>query len=104
MPWQIRPAKPRHGWRKSGRQTSAADIYWLPSRAFLTPTPTLAQRIVRAKTKIRDAKIPYQVPAPAELPERLDSVLRVVYLVCNEDYSASSGATLTRRDLSEEAK
>ncbi|MBD9359562.1 RNA polymerase sigma factor [Methylomonas fluvii] len=73
------------------------------ARAFLTPTPTLAQRIVRAKTKIRDAKIPYQVPAPAELPQRLDSVLRVVYLVFNEGYSASSGAALTRHDLSEEA-
>ncbi|MBD9358813.1 RNA polymerase sigma factor [Methylomonas albis] len=73
------------------------------ARAFLTPTPTLAQRIVRAKTKIRDAKIPYQVPVPAELPQRLDSVLRVVYLVFNEGYSASSGAALTRHDLSEEA-
>ncbi|OAH99062.1 RNA polymerase sigma factor [Methylomonas methanica] len=73
------------------------------ARAFLTPTPTLAQRIVRAKTKIRDARIPYQVPAPAELADRLDSVLRVVYLVFNEGYSASSGATLTRHDLSEEA-
>ncbi|MGZ0077547.1 RNA polymerase sigma factor [Methylomonas sp. YC3] len=73
------------------------------ARAFLTPTPTLAQRIVRAKTKIRDAKIPYQVPAPAELPQRLDSVLRVIYLVFNEGYSASSGDALTRHDLSEEA-
>ncbi|OAI02200.1 RNA polymerase subunit sigma-24 [Methylomonas methanica] len=73
------------------------------ARAFLTPTPTLAQRIVRAKTKIRDARIPYQVPSPAELPQRLDSVLRVVYLVFNEGYSASSGAALTRHDLSEEA-
>ncbi|MCQ8118063.1 RNA polymerase sigma factor [Methylomonas rosea] len=73
------------------------------ARAFLTPTPTLAQRIVRAKTKIREARIPYQVPSPAELPQRLDSVLRVVYLVFNEGYSASSGATLTRHDLSEEA-
>ncbi|WP_445367501.1 RNA polymerase sigma factor [Methylomonas sp. BW4-1] len=73
------------------------------ARAFLTPTPTLAQRIVRAKTKIRDAKIPYQVPAPAELPQRLDSVLRVIYLVFNEGYSASSGNSLTRHDLSEEA-
>lgn len=71
--------------------------------AFLTPAPTLAQRIVRAKAKIRDAKIPYEVPAPAELPERLDSVLRVVYLVFNEGYAASSGAQLTRHDLSAEA-
>jgi RNA polymerase sigma-70 factor (ECF subfamily) len=73
------------------------------ARAFLTGAPTLAQRIVRAKTKIRDARIPYQVPPPAELPERLDTVLRVVYLVFNEGYSASSGASLTRADLSAEA-
>jgi RNA polymerase sigma-70 factor (ECF subfamily) len=72
-------------------------------RAFLTPAPTLAQRIVRAKAKIRDARIPYQVPAPAELPDRLEAVLRVVYLVFNEGYSASSGAALTRHDLSAEA-
>ena len=72
-------------------------------RAFLTPATTLAQRIVRAKAKIRDARIPYQVPAPAELPERLDAVLRVVYLVFNEGYTASSGAALTRHDLSAEA-
>jgi len=72
-------------------------------RAFLTPAPTLAQRIVRAKSKIRDARIPYQVPAPAELPERLEAVLRVVYLVFNEGYSASSGTALTRHDLSAEA-
>jgi RNA polymerase sigma-70 factor (ECF subfamily) len=65
--------------------------------------PTLAQRIVRAKTKIRDARIPYQVPLPEELPERLDTVLHVIYLVFNEGYSASSGATLTRADLSGEA-
>ena len=71
--------------------------------AFLTPAPTLAQRIVRAKAKIRDARIPYQVPAQAELPERLDAVLRVIYLVFNEGYSASSGASLTRHDLSGEA-
>jgi RNA polymerase sigma-70 factor (ECF subfamily) len=71
--------------------------------AFLTPAPTLAQRIVRAKAKIRDARIPYQVPSPDELAERLDSVLRVVYLVFNEGYSASSGTELTRHDLSGEA-
>ena len=73
------------------------------ARAFLTPVPTLAQRIVRAKAKIRDARIPYQVPTRAELPERLDAVLRVIYLVFNEGYSASSGAVLTRHDLSAEA-
>jgi len=73
------------------------------ARAFLTPAPTLAQRIVRAKTKIRDAKIPYQVPTPAELPERLDAVLRVIYLVFNEGYTASSGTAVTRHDLSTEA-
>jgi len=73
------------------------------ARAFLTGAPTLAQRIVRAKSKIRDAGIPYSIPSRTELPDRLDSVLRVVYLVFNEGYSASSGATLTRHDLSEEA-
>ena len=72
-------------------------------RAFLTAAPTLAQRIVRAKNKIRDARIPYEVPSRAELPERLDAVLRVVYLVFNEGYSASSGTSLTRHDLSGEA-
>ena len=72
-------------------------------RAFLTPAPTLAQRIVRAKGKIRDARIPYQVPDAADLPERLDAVLRVIYLVFNEGYAASSGAELTRHDLSGEA-
>lgn len=73
------------------------------AHAFLTAVPTLAQRIVRAKNKIRDAKIPYQIPAPEELPQRLDSVLRVVYLVFNEGYAASSGESLTRHDLSGEA-
>jgi RNA polymerase sigma-70 factor, ECF subfamily len=73
------------------------------AQAFLTGAPTLAQRIVRAKGKIRDAGIPYQVPTPEELPRRLDTVLRVVYLVFNEGYSASSGPTLTRVDLSAEA-
>jgi RNA polymerase sigma-70 factor (ECF subfamily) len=71
--------------------------------AFLTPAPTMAQRIVRAKAKIRDANIPYQVPAREELPARLESVLRVVYLVFNEGYSASSGDSATRADLSGEA-
>ena len=73
------------------------------AHAFLTAAPTVAQRIVRAKSKIRDARIPYQVPSVADLPERLDTVLRVVYLVFNEGYSASSGESLTRRDLSGEA-
>lgn len=73
------------------------------AHAFLIAPPTLAQRIVRAKTKIREARIPYQVPAPDELPERLDSVLRVIYLVFNEGYSATSGESLTRCDLSGEA-
>ncbi len=71
--------------------------------AFLIGAPTLAQRIVRAKSKIRDANIPYAVPSPPELPARLDSVLRVVYLVFNEGYSASSGDELIRRDLTGEA-
>ena len=73
------------------------------AQAYLSTPPALAQRIVRAKAKIRDAHIPYQVPTPADLPERLDSVLRVVYLVFNEGYSASSGDSLTRVDLSREA-
>jgi RNA polymerase sigma-70 factor (ECF subfamily) len=73
------------------------------AHAFLTSPPTVAQRIVRAKAKIRDARIPYQVPSRADLPERLDTVLSVVYLVFNEGYSASSGASLTRKDLSGEA-
>jgi RNA polymerase sigma-70 factor, ECF subfamily len=73
------------------------------ARAFLTPAPTLAQRIVRAKGKIKGARIPYQVPERADLPERLATVLHVIYLVFNEGYSASSGASLTRHDLSSEA-
>jgi RNA polymerase sigma-70 factor, ECF subfamily len=73
------------------------------ARAFLTTAPTVAQRIVRAKAKIRDARIPYQVPSRDELPERLDGVLRVIYLVFNEGYSASSGTSLMRHDLSSEA-
>jgi RNA polymerase sigma-70 factor (ECF subfamily) len=73
------------------------------ARAFLTPAPTLAQRIVRAKGKIRDARIPYEIPSRADLPERLDTVLHVIYLVFNEGYLASSGTSLTRADLSAEA-
>jgi RNA polymerase sigma-70 factor, ECF subfamily len=73
------------------------------ARAFLTAPPTLAQRIVRAKAKIRHARIPYQVPSRADLPERLGAVLHVVYLVFNEGYSASAGDALTRADLSGEA-
>ena len=71
--------------------------------AFLTPAPTLAQRIVRAKAKIRDARIPYEIPGRADLTARLDSVLHVIYLVFNEGYAASSGASLTRPDLLTEA-
>jgi len=73
------------------------------ARAFLTKSPTVAQRIVRAKSKIRDARIPYIVPSETELPDRLDTVLQVVYLVFNEGYSSSSGGSLTRHDLSGEA-
>ena len=73
------------------------------ARAFLSGAPTIAQRIVRAKAKIKSAGIPYQVPAIADVPERLEPVLHVVYLVFNEGYSASSGETLTRADLSGEA-
>jgi RNA polymerase sigma-70 factor, ECF subfamily len=73
------------------------------ARAFLVAAPTVAQRIVRAKAKIRDAHIAYQVPSRADLPDRLETVLQVVYLVFNEGYSASSGASVTRADLSGEA-
>ena len=73
------------------------------ARAFLTPAPTLAQRIERAKAKIRDARIPYQVPELGELPARLDSVPRTIYRVFNEGYSPSSGDRVTRAELSQEA-
>lgn len=73
------------------------------ARAFLTPAPTLAQRIVRAKGKIKTARIPYQVPGRRELPDRLDAVLRVIYLVFNEGYAATSGPSVTRHDLAGEA-
>jgi RNA polymerase sigma-70 factor, ECF subfamily len=73
------------------------------AKAFLTTARTLAQRIVRAKAKIRDSRIPYQVPSPEELPERLDAVLQVIYLVFNEGYSAAAGAEVTRAELTGEA-
>ncbi|MGB8537841.1 MAG: RNA polymerase sigma factor [Acidobacteriaceae bacterium] len=73
------------------------------ARAFLTGAPTIAKRIVRAKAKIRDARIPYEVPSHSDLPQRLDTVLQVIYLVFTEGYSASSGESLTRADLSGEA-
>ena len=73
------------------------------AKAFLTTAPTLAQRIVRAKAKIRETRIPYEVPTPEELPDRLDTVLQVVYLIFNEGYSAAAGAEVTRAELTGEA-
>ncbi|MBW8882105.1 MAG: RNA polymerase sigma factor, partial [Asticcacaulis sp.] len=73
------------------------------ARAYLAPTPTIAQRIVRAKTKIRDAQLPYEVPPPSDWPARIDSVLQVIYLIFNEGYAATEGPDITRSDLSAEA-
>src|SRR6185436_13720904 len=73
------------------------------ARAFVVPAPTMAQRLVRAKAKIRGAGIPYQVPASDRIAERLEGVLRVVYLVFNEGYAATSGDALVRRELCHEA-
>ena len=73
------------------------------AKAFLTTPRTLAQRIVRAKAKIREARIPYEVPTPQELPERLGAVLQVIYLVFNKGYSAAAGAEVTRAELTGEA-
>ena len=73
------------------------------AKAFLTTPRTLAQRIVRAKAKIRETPIPYEVPTPQELPERLGAVLQVIYLVFNEGYSAAAGAEVTRAELTGEA-